>query len=347
MGSVNNEEINVAKPKIDLLLQEINEVKNRENEYLAHIKAVYPESYLNYYAKDNNSPKEPISNKNTFPTSNEFIVEHDATKKYLNFNKSAKNNRNCTISGNILVNNSVQTTLNKNRIFQTTNKKGIMHKFYTSRGKIGPKNRNSDAMNHLENDIIMDASPGTVKIDRDDFGKPIRKGYIPVEEKIHQELKDLQSRENELKLLRKENCYSEENYDSDTQFKIEINGKIRSSKSIGEIYESLCKSNLNNNGVDSNNKTGMKSAVSLAELCDLNDEETDRSALLLNEHISGSRSSMNIIQHTDEEAGVGKCGMEVEAAQFEIASNKPRIYPLALATIFLFFSPSKMLLPKL
>lgn len=81
------------------------------------------------------------------------------------------------------------------------------------------------------------------KIERDDSGKPIRKGYIPVEEKIHRELKDIQDREKELKLLRKERSISYDSDESDTEYEIQMNGKIRPSKSIGEIYEALWQSN--------------------------------------------------------------------------------------------------------
>lgn len=43
---------------------------------------------------------------------------------------------------------------------------------------------------------------------------------------------------------------------------------------------------------------------------------------------------------------MGKWGIAVEAAQFEIVSNKRRQNPLALATIFRFLSPSSTLLPE-
>lgn len=40
-------------------------------------------------------------------------------------------------------------------------------------------------------------------IERDAHGKPIRRGFIPVEEKIQNELRDIRSRETELKRLRR------------------------------------------------------------------------------------------------------------------------------------------------
>jgi hypothetical protein len=41
-------------------------------------------------------------------------------------------------------------------------------------------------------------------IERDAKGRPIRPGYVPVGEKIQKELRDLKTRESELKRLRKE-----------------------------------------------------------------------------------------------------------------------------------------------
>lgn len=41
-------------------------------------------------------------------------------------------------------------------------------------------------------------------IERDAQGKPIRRGFIPVEEKIMNELRDLRSRETELKRMRRD-----------------------------------------------------------------------------------------------------------------------------------------------
>lgn len=40
---------------------------------------------------------------------------------------------------------------------------------------------------------------------RDDEGRPLRRGYVPVEEKIQKELRDIKTRESELKRLRRMN----------------------------------------------------------------------------------------------------------------------------------------------
>lgn len=42
-------------------------------------------------------------------------------------------------------------------------------------------------------------------IERDETGRPLRKGFVPVEEKIQKELRDLKTRESELKRLRRQN----------------------------------------------------------------------------------------------------------------------------------------------
>lgn len=41
-------------------------------------------------------------------------------------------------------------------------------------------------------------------IERDEDGRPLRKGFVPVEEKIQRELRDIKSRESELKKIRRQ-----------------------------------------------------------------------------------------------------------------------------------------------
>lgn len=41
-------------------------------------------------------------------------------------------------------------------------------------------------------------------IERDQSGRPIRRGFVPVEEKIQKELRDMKSRETELKRMRRQ-----------------------------------------------------------------------------------------------------------------------------------------------
>lgn len=59
---------------------------------------------------------------------------------------------------------------------------------------------------YLQTSIELNRSPINITpefsppiIERDENGRPIRRGYVPVEEKIQRELRDLKTRESELK----------------------------------------------------------------------------------------------------------------------------------------------------
>lgn len=67
-------------------------------------------------------------------------------------------------------------------------------------------------------------------IERDVKGRPVRRGYIPVEEKIQSELRDIKSRECELKRLHKLNVRdSDDDYNSSDDLDSDwspLNGKL-------------------------------------------------------------------------------------------------------------------------
>lgn len=118
-------------------------------------------------------------------------------------------------------------------------------------------------------------------IERDSNGRPIRRGYIPVEEKIQKELRDLKNRESELKRLRKQKRVASQSdllelnygrcgsmfFEYFIQFIIDtllfsdsgedlsdedsavsnvypLSRKLRSTKSIGELCEALTNASL-------------------------------------------------------------------------------------------------------
>ncbi|XP_055592764.1 uncharacterized protein LOC129744315 [Uranotaenia lowii] len=141
-------------------------------------------------------------------------------------------------------------------------------------------------------------------IERDSNGKPIRRGYVPVEEKIQKELRDLKSRESELKRLRKHRVasqsdlleYQDCNSDSGEELSDEghaedhifpLSRKLRSAKSIGELCDALTSSSLSPRETPSpqfDNRSrigGMRPAMSLAQLCDLDPEEAPSSHKLI------------------------------------------------------------------
>lgn len=74
---------------------------------------------------------------------------------------------------------------------------------------------------------MIDLSPPI--IERDENGRPLRKGYIPVGEKIQKELREMKTRESELKQLRRKHNtlrQSIPNLAADNDDGDEINGGI-------------------------------------------------------------------------------------------------------------------------
>lgn len=208
------------------------------------------------------------------------------------------------------------------------NQRGIMQKFIASRGRLSklhsvPANNVSNNIINNSHTVTLDqhVSPIELKrsmhillpptaistppvIERDCNGKPIRRGYIPVEEKIQKELLDLKNRESELKRFRKQNqtasqsnllelCYEsesdEELLDADNTDRnaYPLTEKLRSSKSIGELCEALNNSSLSPRETPSphfeksQRTLGMRPAMSLAQLCDLNPEDAPSSHKLI------------------------------------------------------------------
>lgn len=61
-------------------------------------------------------------------------------------------------------------------------------------------NNNKNNILFLSNSTLLATNNS---VERDENGRPIRKGFVPVEEKILSELRDLKNRETELKMRRK------------------------------------------------------------------------------------------------------------------------------------------------
>ncbi|XP_043066115.1 uncharacterized protein mdu [Drosophila bipectinata] len=194
-----------------------------------------------------------------------------------------------------------------------------------SNGKVSPINSQNSglklntrtALAFLENG---NPTPTTVTlspaaIERDSEGRPLRRGYVPVEQKIQRELQDLKSRESELKRLRKINRQNtlkasldklqlstddEADVDDDDEDS-EVEhcygpGKLRNAQSTQEldrngnepeiIHKPSGNRSLNAtaylaNGNGTSNGSGMRPAMSLAQLCDLTPEEAPSSRGLI------------------------------------------------------------------
>ncbi|KAH8250472.1 hypothetical protein KR038_002616, partial [Drosophila bunnanda] len=153
-------------------------------------------------------------------------------------------------------------------------------------------------------------------IERDSEGRPLRRGYVPVEQKIQRELQDLKSRETELKRLRKINRQNtlkasldklqlstddEADADDDDDEDSEVEhcygpGKLRNAQSTQEldrngnepeiVHKPAGNRSLNAaayiaNGASNGSINGMRPAMSLAQLCDLTPEEAPSSRGLI------------------------------------------------------------------
>lgn len=203
------------------------------------------------------------------------------------------------------------------RFNMSTGQKGLMQRFIASRGKfaLGNNKPKDTLMTTIDFNRPPTFTPSNEVtppiIERDEAGRPLRRGFVPVEEKIQNELRDLKTRESELKRLRRQNT-SKINQSDDVDDSVEYDsgeesddehcyspgtyvaspGKLRASKSIGELCDSL-----NNNSSFSPsdspspqfNRHGggggvggiMRPALSLAQLCNVEPDEAPSSHRLI------------------------------------------------------------------
>lgn len=181
-----------------------------------------------------------------------------------------------------------QTTLNTNgytrRFTPQNGTKGIMQRFIANKGKMPTTPVTATPTTALP-PLVFPTSPVVAPvitsppvITRTPEGKPVRKGCVPVEEKIQKELREMKDREHELKKMRKKSKpFDLELSDNETSSESEdeeipMPGKLKQTKSIGELYEALNEelrspSPRNSSGQDSIGS--LKPAKSLAQLCEL------------------------------------------------------------------------------
>ncbi|XP_037293541.1 uncharacterized protein LOC115449586 isoform X1 [Manduca sexta] len=180
------------------------------------------------------------------------------------------------------------TLLNTNgytrRFAPQTGTKGIMQRFIANKGKLPASPGGAITPTAVAPPLVFPTPPiiapvlSPPVIERTPEGKPMRKGYVPVEEKIQKELQEMKDREQELKRMRKkqkpfdlELTDEETNSESEDE-EIPPPGKLKPTKSIGELYEALNEelrspSPRNSSGHESIGS--LKPAKSLAELCEL------------------------------------------------------------------------------
>ncbi|SPP78880.1 ras guanine nucleotide exchange factor Y [Drosophila guanche] len=231
--------------------------------------------------------------------------------------------------------------------------KGVMQRFIASHGKVGPSsplsipsspltlsngssgNVNGNVIGSTQTALKLNArsalafletggnnSPtvtlSPAAIERDSEGRPLRRGYVPVEQKIQRELQDLKSRETELKRLRKlyrqntlrasqdklilctddeadeeadddedseeEHCYGPGKLrNAQSTQELDRNGNeheiVHNSQRVASGYVYITSTGNGNESVTCNG--GMRPAMSLAQLCDLTPEEAPSSHRLI------------------------------------------------------------------
>lgn len=144
--------------------------------------------------------------------------------------------------------------------------RGIMQRFIASRGKLSPAQPSAPLPAASPPVSFVPVSPPSPPVVvRGPDGRPARKGFVPVEEKIQRELREMQDREHELKRQRRR-PRSELDLDLSDDSELSEDDErpvLKPAKSIGELYEAP--DSLDSSGGGG----GMKPARSLAELCAL------------------------------------------------------------------------------
>lgn len=225
-----------------------------------------------------------VTNNNTFNIIQSEIEEgikreNDLRSEYSNLSTCSSNGgsnlslESSKSSENRIIQNNetkgVQKTNGFRRFVPNGITKGVMQKFFKSRGKIGLSlSKSSEPQS-----VWISEEPTRMIIDKE---KVSRNGFVPAKEKIVKELIDFKTRENE---LRKERFKSQpdlmasldlELSELETQNGDEDSSVIKPARSMAVLYQS-------ENGEQEYNSApcSLKPARSLAALCDVSDDEID------------------------------------------------------------------------
>lgn len=163
-----------------------------------------------------------------------------------------------------------------------TSSKGVMQKFIKNRGKLSLNSIKKS--NETNDDWYMDAVFEPPKVNPEK-GKPIRKGFITAGEKIERELSDFHQREQELRKIRRQSqpdLMAALEQEEAEEWKLGFRDYKTSNhtKSMANLYQV----DDDTRSQDSSAPSSLKPARSLAELCDISDEETGSSKYLITFH---------------------------------------------------------------
>lgn len=184
----------------DRIQREIEEVTEREHE-LRNVGSIKTISHETVDSKVRRMPQALVSGKLKRTTSTPQILEAVSLTPLPSLTPKMTNG----------VISTTRTTPTPLRFASVPSQKGLMHRFLATRGKLcKSKSMNNDNSSPpvtptiTLNPLSIKAFNRTLEIDVDDEPKkpPVRKGYVPVEQKIQKELHDMKERENELRLMR-------------------------------------------------------------------------------------------------------------------------------------------------
>lgn len=187
--------------------------------------------------------------------------------------------------------------LSGRRFVPNNNTKGVMQKFFKMRGKltaVGAINTNNNSIPIQTNTYISTEvttpPPSKALIPSD---KPLRKGYVPIQERIQSELREMKNREDELKIERRKSqpdlMAALENSDEENNISRSpspsIIGKLRPARSMSHLLDEEFPMEINSA------PPSLRPARSLAQLCDADDEEIESPRSLIQQWESRIKQS--------------------------------------------------------
>lgn len=214
MREVSTEKNDPLVTRIELIQKEIDEIRNREREYRSSHASEFGDLVdeqdsleengqgLDQHSDEKSSSDGGLSTPSNSTSDLSDPKPLDVTQRQLSMNSINSYGSRQPLGSPVSPSGAFQ-----HRVF-VPSQRGLMQKFIISHGKIGSE-RSTFATNGIHHaDYIatpLDFGEPAVRppIERDEHGRPMRRGYVPVKDKIQQELQDLESREAELKVLRK------------------------------------------------------------------------------------------------------------------------------------------------
>lgn len=235
-------------PTLSLIQQEINDCAQREKEY----------QLMRSLSENNNN----VNGNNNHITNGNHAIENGKSTATPAPIKPPSTPNNKPVNGfrKIMPNPAVR---------------GIMQQFIKSRGKLS-QNKDDNAFRRETNWTMPDVIESTTRIVH--TGEPIvrvRKNYVPVQERMKKEFTDLRNREMELKNIRKDSL-SETNSLDDSYTIPESKQNLRKFKSMVQLNH-----DDEREVMSPTPSPTLKPARSLAELCDVNEDELNRPSALI------------------------------------------------------------------